>query len=75
MAFNGVMAVVLRYFTEFVYDVVGKHYYRPTAVSNLLLILYDHINTVCAIAQRLFWQKQRGQWPSLQTVVAYAPVS
>jgi len=44
MTFNAVMAVILRYFCEFVYDVVVKQLARFT---NLLLIVYDHINTIC----------------------------
>ena len=35
MTLNSVMALILRYFAEFVYDV--------------LLIVYDHINTICTI--------------------------
>jgi len=50
MTLNGVMALILRYFTEFVYDVVVKQLPR---FQNLLLIVYDHINTICAIIQRL----------------------
>jgi len=51
MILNGVMAVILRYFTEFVYSVV-------VGFQNLLLIVYDHINTICAIIQRLFGQNK-----------------
>jgi len=29
-----------------------------SSVSNLLLILYDHIKTIFAIIQRLFWQNK-----------------
>jgi len=43
------MAVILRYFTEFVYDVVLKQLHR---FQNLLLVVYGHINTICAIIQR-----------------------
>ena len=55
MTLNGVMAFILRYFTEFVYDVVIKQLAR---FQNLLLIVYDHINTICAITQRLFGQNK-----------------
>jgi len=48
MTLNGVMAVILRYFTELVYDVVLKQLPR---FQNLLLIVYDHIKTICAIIQ------------------------
>ena len=49
------MALILRYFTEFVYDVVVKQLPR---FQNLLLIVYDHIITICAIVQLLFnWAK------------------
>jgi len=50
---NGVMAVILRYFTEIVYDVVLKELHR---FQNLLLIVYDRIKTICAITQGLFGQ-------------------
>jgi len=36
-------------------DVVVKQLPR---FQNLLLIVYDHINTICAIIQRLFWQNK-----------------
>ena len=45
---NGVMAVILHYFTELVYDVVVKQLPR---FQSLLLIVYDHIETICAIIQ------------------------
>ena len=51
MTLNGVMAVILRYFTEFVYDVVV---HQLDWFQNLLLIVCDHINTICAIIHRLF---------------------
>jgi len=54
MTLNGVMALMLRYFTELVYDVVVKQLPR---FQKLLLIVYDCINTICAIIQRLFGQK------------------
>jgi len=47
------MAVILHYFTELVYDVVVKQLPR---FQNLLLIVYDHIKTICAIIWRLFGQ-------------------
>jgi len=43
----------------FVYDVVVKQLGGLLGLprdQNLLLIFYDHINTICAIVQRLFWQ-------------------
>jgi len=52
MTLNGVMAVILRYFTELMYNVIVKQLPR---FQNLLLIVYDHIKTICAIIQRLFW--------------------
>ena len=45
---NGVMALILRYFTEFMYDVVVRQLPR---FKNLLLIVYDHINRIPAIIQ------------------------
>jgi len=76
MTLNGVMALILRYFTEFVYAVVVKQLlglYIPR-FQNLLLIVYDHTNMICAIIQGVFGQNRRQQ-PPLQTVVAYAHVS
>jgi len=55
MTLNGVMAIILRYFTEVVYDVVVKPLPR---FQNLLLIVYDHIKPICAIIQRLFGQNK-----------------
>jgi len=55
MTLNGVMAVILRYFTELVYDVVVKQLAR---FQNLLLIVYDNNKTICAIIQRLFGQNK-----------------
>jgi len=52
MTLNGVMAVIMRYFTEFVYDVVAK---QLPGFQNLPI---DHINTICAIIQRLFGQNK-----------------
>ena len=48
---NGVYGPFLRYFTEFVYNVVIKQLPR---FQHLLLIVCDHINTICAIILRLF---------------------
>jgi len=48
------MALILHYFTEFVYDVVVEQLLGLPRFQNLLLIVYDHINTICAIIQRLF---------------------
>ena len=45
MMMNGVMALILRYFTEFVYNVVLKQLLGLSRFQNLLLIAYDHINT------------------------------
>jgi len=53
------MALILCYFTEFVYDVVVKQ--LLPRFQNLLLIVYDHINTICEIIQRLFWQNKSRQ--------------
>jgi len=43
MTLNGVMGLILRYFTEFVNDVVVKQLHR---FQNLLVIVYDRINTI-----------------------------
>jgi len=55
MTLNGVMTLILRYFTELVYDVVVKQLSR---FQNLLLIVYDHNHTICAIIQRLYGQNK-----------------
>ena len=47
MTLNGVMAVILRYFTEFEYDVVVKELLGLHQFQNLFSIVYDHINTIC----------------------------
>ena len=52
---NGVMAVILRYFTELVYDVVVK---QLPGFQNLLLIVCGHNKMICAIIQRLFGQNK-----------------
>jgi len=48
------------YFTEFVYDVVVKQLLGLPRFQNLLLTVYDHINTICSIIHRLFGQKKLG---------------
>jgi len=57
MTFNGVMALNLRYFTEFVYDVVVK---QLPWIQNLLLIVCGHNNTICALRNysAIIWAKQ-----------------
>jgi len=52
-----IMAVSLLYFTEFVTDVVVKTIGLPR-FQNLLLIVYDHTNTICAIKSAIIWAKQ-----------------
>ena len=46
---NGEIALILHYFTAFVYDVVVKQMLGLPRCQNLLWIVYDHINTICAI--------------------------
>jgi len=75
MTLSGVMALILRYFTKFVHDVVVKQLLGLPPFQNLLLIVYDHINTICAIIQRLFGENRRRQYPPLQVVLAYAHAS
>jgi len=58
MTLNGIMALILRYFTEVVYNVVVKQSLGLPRFQNPLLIVYDHINTICAIIQRLFGQNK-----------------
>ena len=43
MTLNGAMAL-LRYFTEFTYNVILKQLLGVHPFENLLLIVYDHIN-------------------------------
>ena len=51
-----------RYFASFqrifVYDVAVKQLLGLPRFQNLLLILYNHIKTICAIIQRLFGQNE-----------------
>jgi len=58
MTLNGEMAIILHYFTEFVYDVIVEQLLGLSRFQNLLLIVSDHINTICAIIQRLFRQNK-----------------
>ena len=46
MTLNGEMAIILHYFTEFVYDVVVKQLLVLPRFQNILLIVYDHINLI-----------------------------
>jgi len=52
------MALILHYFSEFVYDVVVKQLLGLPRFQNVFFIVYDHINTICAIIQRLFRQNR-----------------
>jgi len=55
MTSNGIIALNLRYFTEFVFNVVIKQLLLGLPrFQSLLLIVCDHINTICVIIQRLF---------------------
>ena len=52
MTLNSEMAlIILHYFTEFVYDVVVKQLLVLPRFQNILLIVYDHINTICPLIQ------------------------
>jgi len=42
----------------FMYDVAIKQLLGLPRFQNLLLILYNHIKTICTILQRLFVQKE-----------------
>jgi len=42
----------------FVYDIVAKQLLGLLRFQNLLLVVYDHIKTICAIIQRLFGQNK-----------------
>ena len=58
MTLKGEMALILHYFTQFVYDVVVEQLLGLPRFKNLLLIVYDHINTICATIQRLSRQNK-----------------
>jgi len=61
MTLNGILALILRYFTEFVQNAVLKQLLGLPWFQNLLSIVCDHINMICAIIQRVFWQNKRRQ--------------
>jgi len=42
----------------FVYDIVAQQLLSLPRFQNLLLIVYDHIKTICAIIPRLFGQNK-----------------
>ena len=48
------MVLISRYFTELVYSVFVKQLLGLPRFQNLLVIVYDHINRICAIIQGLF---------------------
>ena len=52
MTLKGVLALILRYFRNFVYDVVVKQLLGICRFHNLLLIIYDCINSICG---RVAW--------------------
>jgi len=51
MTLNGEMALILHYFTKFVYDVVVKQSLVLPRFQNILLIVYDDINNICPLIQ------------------------
>ena len=51
MTLNGKMVLILHYFTECMYDVVVKQLLVLPWFQNVLLIVYDHINTICPLIQ------------------------
>jgi len=61
MTLNGVIALILGYFSEFVYNVILKQLLGLPRFQNILFIVYDHINTICVIIQRVFGQNKRRQ--------------
>jgi len=46
----------------FVYDIVAKQLLGLSWFQNLLLIVYDHIKTICTIIQLLFGQNKLIIW-------------
>jgi len=49
MTANGEMALILHYFAEFLHDVVVKQLLVLPRFQNMLLIVFDHINTICPL--------------------------
>ena len=58
MTLNGAMAL-LRYFTEFTYNVVLKQLFGLPPFQNLRLIVYDHINYDLRDYSASIWAKQQ----------------
>jgi len=58
MTLNGAMAL-LRYFTEFTYNVVLKQLLGLPPFQNLLLIVCDHINYDLRDYSASIWAKQQ----------------
>ena len=78
MTFNtldSVMALILCYFTKFIYNVVLKQLLGLPRFQNLLLIVYDHINTICAIIQPVFWAKQEEALASAEAIASASDCS
>ena len=75
MTLNDAMAL-LRYFTEFAYNVVLKQLLGLPPFQDLRLIVYDHINYDLRDYSASIWAKQQEAiWRRLETVVAYAHVA
>jgi len=52
MTLKGELALIMHYFTEFVYHVVVKQLLVLPRFQNILWIVnYDHINTICPLIQ------------------------
>jgi len=60
MTLNGEMTLILHYFTEFVYDVVVKQLLVLHRFQNILLIVYDHIHTICPLIQHYLGKTNLG---------------
>jgi len=58
MTLNGAMAL-LRYFTQFTYNVVLKQLLGLSPFQNLLLIVYDHISYDLRDYSAIIWAKQQ----------------
>ena len=74
MTLNGAMAL-LRYFTEFTYNVVLKQLLGLPPFQNLRLIVYDHINYDLRDYSESIWAKQQEAIASTWRLVAYAHVA
>ena len=65
---------LLRYFTEFTYNVVLKHLLGLPPFQNLVLIVYDHINYDLRDYSAIIWAKQQEAIASTSDLRVYRGV-